>query len=158
MRSKILSVFAAATLVAACESAPNDMANTTGQGEAVAGAVAPGTAADFVANVGDSVFFEFDKSDLTADAQQTLMRQAEWLKMHSQVTVTVEGHCDERGTREYNLALGERRAEAAKAYLVSLGVDANRVKTISYGKERPFVVGNTEESHAQNRRSRSVID
>ena len=120
------------------------------------GAARPGTQEDLVVNVGDRVFFGFDKSDLTAEARATLDRQAAWLKKYANVRVTVEGHCDERGTREYNLALGERRATAAKNYLVAAGIPADRVKTVSYGKERPAVLGSNETAWAQNRRAVTV--
>jgi peptidoglycan-associated lipoprotein len=104
------------------------------------------------------VFFDTDKSSIKAEGQQTLQRQAEWLKRYPNVTITVEGHCDDRGTREYNLALGDRRAHAVQRALVALGVQANRVKTISYGKERPAVLGDNEASWAQNRRGVTVIN
>jgi len=106
---------------------------------------------EFYAN-SDRVFFEFDSSELTADARQVLGRQAEWLNHYSDVRITVEGHCDERGTREYNLALGERRATAVKNYLSALGVRSSRISTISYGKERPAVAGNGNGVWSQNRR------
>ncbi len=104
------------------------------------------------------MFFDFDKSTIKPEGQQTLQRQADWLKKYPNVTVTVEGHCDDRGTREYNLALGERRATAVQRALVALGVQANRVKTISYGKERPAVLGDNEAAWAQNRRGVTVIN
>jgi peptidoglycan-associated lipoprotein len=110
-----------------------------------------------VVNVGDRIFFAVDQSDLTAEAKSTLDRQAAWMKKYNGVRVVVEGHCDERGTREYNLALGERRAMAVKNYLVASGVDADRIDSISYGKERPAVVGNNESSWAQNRRGVTVV-
>ena len=113
---------------------------------------APGTQADLVVNVGDRVFFETDSSDLTAVARETLSNQATWLGQYASLTVNVEGHADERGTREYNLALGERRANAVKNYLIALGVDASRIEVISYGKERPAVPGSDEASWSQNRR------
>jgi peptidoglycan-associated lipoprotein len=97
------------------------------------------------------VFFAYDRSDISSEGQEILQRQAKWLQRYGQVTVTIEGHCDERGTREYNLALGERRAAAVKNVLIALGVPAARIKTISYGKERPIVVGSSEEGYAQNR-------
>ncbi len=100
---------------------------------------------------GDRVFFEFDRSDITPEAQQILQRQAQWLQHYPNVTVTIEGHADERGTREYNLALGERRANAAKQVLAAAGIPSTRVSTISYGKDRPVVPGSNEEAWAQNR-------
>jgi peptidoglycan-associated lipoprotein len=119
-------------------------------------AVTPGSAGDFVQNVGDRVFFGYDSYELAPDAQGTLERQATWLKNYPAVTIVVEGHCDERGTREYNLALGERRAAAVANYLVALGVDPNRIQTISYGKERPAVDGHDETAWSQNRRGVTV--
>ena len=119
----------------------------------------PGTLEDLLRTAGsDRVFFEFDKSDLKADARQTLQRQADWLRANPGVTVTVEGHCDERGTREYNIALGDRRATAVRNYLVALGINASRISTISYGEERPAVAGSHERAWAQNRRGVTVID
>ena len=109
--------------------------------------------ADFEKNVGDRVFFAYNKSDLTATAKSQLQKQATWLDSHKSVKATVEGHCDERGTREYNLALGERRAEAVRKFLQNSGVEASRLDTISYGKERPAVIGNDEKAWSQNRRS-----
>ncbi len=111
----------------------------------------PGSQQDLAQTAGDRVFFEFDRSDITPEAQQILQRQADWLQHYPNVTVTIEGHCDERGTREYNLALGERRAAAAKNVLVAAGIPSSRVSTISYGKDRPVVPGSTEEAWAQNR-------
>ncbi|WP_119678684.1 peptidoglycan-associated lipoprotein Pal [Indioceanicola profundi] len=163
MRVKYLSMFAALLLVSACQSAPEtaDTSNAGGNTSVApaqpAGPV-PGTAEDFVVNVGDRVFFGFDRYDLTPEATATLDRQAAWLKQYPGVTVTVEGHADERGTREYNLALGDRRASAVKNYLVALGVDAGRVQTISYGKERPAVLGSNESAWAQNRRGVTVVN
>ena len=137
MRFKILSLFAALILVAACETAPEDTSNTSGGGQSgqttdsgnssdvssgnTVQDPAPGTRQDFLVNVGDRVFFGFDRSDLSSDAQATLARQAAWLINFPQVTIQVEGHADERGTREYNLALGERRANSVREYLISLG-------------------------------------
>jgi peptidoglycan-associated lipoprotein len=121
------------------------------------GSMAPGTQGDFEANVGDRVFFALDSSVLSSDAQATLTRQAAWLKQYPNASVVLEGHCDERGTREYNLALGERRANAAKNFLLSQGVDAGRVSTTSYGKERPAVLGHDERAWGQNRRAVTVI-
>lgn len=117
-----------------------------------------GSQADLVATVGDRVFFGYDQYDLTGEARDTLSRQATWLNQYPQTNVTIEGHADERGTREYNLALGERRANSVKNYLVSMGVDASRITTISYGKEQPAVVGANPGSWAQNRRSVTRVD
>ena len=120
--------------------------------------IVPGSKRDFEVNVGDRVFYDFDKSDLKPEARRTIERWAAWMKQYPNVTVTVEGHCDERGTREYNLGLGDRRANAAKNFLVSLGVEARRVATISYGKERPAVLGSNDAAYAQNRRGVMVVN
>lgn len=160
MRMKFLSVFAAVALLAACESAPDSGANTGNVGNASVVTPAgptPGSAEDFAVNVGDRVFFAFDQSTLTTEERTVLERQAFWLRQYPTVAVTIEGHADERGTREYNLALGERRASAARDYLVSLGINASRISTISYGEERPIAVGSNEEAWAQNRVAISVV-
>lgn len=158
MYRKLLAAFAAVALLAACESSTESSDALKGAGNARTGTTAaPGSAADFVVNVGDRVFFDFDKADVKSDSQQVLDRQAAWLKQYASTKVVVEGHCDERGTREYNLALGERRATAAKNYLVSKGIDAKRLQTISYGKERPAVLGANEASWSQNRRAVTVV-
>lgn len=109
---------------------------------------------DFPRNVRDA-FFDFDKSDIRADAQQVLTANAEWLKSHPNVSFTIEGHCDERGSEEYNLGLGDRRATAAKNFLVNLGISADRINTISYGKSRPQCTESTEDCWQQNRRAHS---
>lgn len=156
MQFKVLALcFLAVAGLAACSST-NNQANMGG-GSTTAGAAVPGSAEDFVQSVGDRIFFGFDRYDVSSDAAVVLQRQAEWLAKYPSTMIVVEGHCDERGTREYNLALGERRANAVKAHMVSLGVDANRVEVISYGKERPFVAGSNEEAWAQNRVGRVVI-
>ena len=156
MRFKIVSLIAVAGLVAACGTAPtSETATTSGQG-AASGIVA-GSAEDLKVNVGDRVFFAFDKYNLTAAARYTLQQQAAWLKTNSTVNVTIEGHCDERGTREYNLALGERRATAVSDYLTSQGIAANRISTISYGKERPEDAASNETAWAKNRRGVTVV-
>ena len=111
----------------------------------------PGSLADFEVNVGDRVYFDLDQYRLGSDAQEILKRQAAWLAAYPGVNILVAGNCDERGTREYNLALGERRASIVKDYLVSLGVDPARIQTVSYGKERPLAIGATEAAWAQNR-------
>jgi peptidoglycan-associated lipoprotein len=113
--------------------------------------------AEFEKTIGDRVLFKLDSSDLTSEAQSTLTRQAEWLKDHKLFNMTVEGHCDERGTREYNIALGERRANAVKSFLIEHGVSAERIDTISYGKERPAVIGDNEAAWSQNRRGVTAI-
>ncbi len=120
--------------------------------------VTPGTGQDFVVNVGDRVFFEEDQSVLNSKGQTTLAGQAKWLNRYSQYTITVEGHADERGTRQYNIALGARRAQSARDYLVSQGVAASRIKTISYGKERPVAVCNDSSCWSQNRRAVTVLN
>ena len=169
MHFKVLGLMAALLLVAGCEADTADSGTDTGGGTETAAtpppppppAPAPMPAMDaqeyLVVNVGDRVFFDFDKSDLRPDAIDQLNRQADFLKANGGITVVVEGHCDERGTREYNLALGDRRASSAKQYLESMGVDGGRVETISYGKERPAVLGSNEDAWAQNRRAVTVV-
>lgn len=119
---------------------------------------APGTQADLVVNVGDRIFFGYDSYDISSEARMTLEKQANWMMQYPSLSLTVEGHADERGTREYNLALGDRRANAVKNYLVALGVPASRVTTISYGKERPAVPGANETAWSQNRRGVSKVN
>jgi peptidoglycan-associated lipoprotein len=119
--------------------------------------IIPGSLQDFEQNVGDRVFFDFDRSDLDQTDRDTLQRQADWLQMYPNVVLTIEGHCDERGTREYNLALGARRAAAVKEFLTSLGVNPARLETISYGKERPVCAESAEDCWQRNRRGVSVI-
>ena len=114
--------------------------------------VKPGSQEDLVVNVGDRVFFDLDKFNIKSSDRKTLEKQAAWLKTYPKVFVTIQGHADERGTREYNLALGDRRASSVKVYLVSLGVNPGRVNTISYGKERPVATGSSEAAWSQNRR------
>jgi len=164
MRFKLLSVLSALLLLAACSSDPDTGADKSGSGQTASNgskdssaSVKPGSVQDFVVNVGDRVFFDFDKSSLKADALATLDKQAEWLKKYSSVSILIEGHCDERGTREYNLALGDRRASSVRDYLVSKGIAKSRVKIISYGKERPAVLGSNEDAWAQNRRGVTTI-
>ncbi len=128
-----------------------------GSGAPVNGVV-PGTQQDLVVNVGDRVFFGYDQSDLSPEARSTLERQAAWLKQYPNVNITVEGHADERGTREYNLALGEKRANSTKSYLMSLGIDSVRINTISYGKERPAVPEASAAAWSQNRRAVTVVN
>ncbi len=156
MFKKVMCLMAALVLVSACDSTGSGAGDSMANGGKT-GPVTPGTGPDLITNVGDRVFFDFNKSDLKPEARATLDRQAAWLKKYGAVNVTIEGHCDERGTREYNLALGERRATAVKNYLVADGISAARVKTISYGKERPAVLGSNEAAWAQNRRGVTVV-
>ena len=170
MRLNILALLASVVLVSACaqdqdissgSSGTGTVASTTGSssGSGVgSSALEPGSKEEFIAEVGDRVFFGYDKSDLTSSAQSTLDSQALWLQKYPSVRVTVEGHCDERGTREYNLALGERRASSVKDYLVARGIDGGRISTISYGKERPTALGNNKGAWMQNRRGVTVVD
>lgn len=147
---RIAAVAAVALFVAACaQTRPDNIANST---------VTPGTAQDFVVNVGDRVFFTVDSTDLTAEARATLDKQAQWLQQYPKYTVTVEGHADERGTREYNIALGARRAIATRDYLISRGISSDRLRTISYGKERPVAVCNDASCWTQNRRAVTVVN
>ncbi len=184
MRIKLFGIFAALLLVAACATTPEESAESMGSGDSAesmdSGVMeesvepmdsesmesmaepeergpVPGSDEDFY-SLGDRVFFDFDRFNLQAAARRVLERQADWLNTYANVSITIEGHADERGTREYNLALGERRANAAKNYLVSLGVDPGRISTISYGKERPDALGSNEAAWSQNRRSVSVIN
>ncbi|MFN3389885.1 MAG: peptidoglycan-associated lipoprotein Pal [Allosphingosinicella sp.] len=142
--------------------APGDstMGDTTGQDSGVGTEVVPGSRADFLQTVGqygDRVFFDYDSYSIDDQDRQTLDTQAAWLMRYPNVRVTVEGHADERGTREYNLALGDRRANAAKNYLVARGIDPSRITVISYGKEQPVALGSDENSWAQNRRAVTVL-
>lgn len=119
--------------------------------------ITAGTQEDLIVNVGDRVFFEFDSSELTVDAQATLDAQAAWLMQYPDTNITIEGHADERGTREYNLALGDKRAFAVYSYLAQAGIDTNRMEYISWGKERPEVVGSDETAYSQNRRGVTTV-
>ncbi|MBL6957745.1 MAG: peptidoglycan-associated lipoprotein Pal [Rhodospirillales bacterium] len=172
MRFKILGLFAAVALVAACETAPDESAAASGAGTSASGSTQmsssggtmasrlgpiAGTAEDLVVNVGDRVFFDFDMHTLKPEARKTLEKQAAWLKKFFVQKVTIEGHADERGTTEYNLGLGDRRANAVKNYLVALGVSPDRIRVISYGEERPVALGSNEAAWAQNRRSVTKI-
>jgi peptidoglycan-associated lipoprotein len=150
--AKLVVVFVLALAVAGCSNKPND--------PALAGAsnTSPGSPQDFVVNVGDRVFFESDSSELTPQSIATLEKQAKWLQAYSQYTFTVEGHADERGTREYNIALGARRAQTVRDHLASRGVQVQRMRTISYGKERPVAVCNDISCWSQNRRAVTVLN
>ena len=179
MRFKVFSVIVMAGLiVTACETAMDESASTTSSGTVAT----PGTTVEsksalvtssrigqdsdrrqasvehFQNQVGDRVFFGFDRFDLSPEARDVLERQSEWLKRFPIITITVAGHSDERGTREYNLALGERRANSVKDYLVALGVDSNRIRTVSYGKEKPVDPGSSESAWSKNRRGVSMPD
>ena len=169
MRLKFLGMLVLVAAMSACSSHKNDasmagdgssgMGSGTGAGRGgMAGTAVPGSQQDLAQNVGDRVFFPTDHSDLTGEARGTLDRQAAWLKKYSNLSITVEGNCDDRGTREYNLALGERRADAVRKYLVASGIEASRLQTISYGKERPAVMGSDESAWAQNRRAVTTVN
>jgi len=153
MKLKFLGI-ASIVLLAACSN--SDSSSSTGAG-AGAGNIRPGSQEDLVANVGDRVFFDFDRSNIRADQRPVLQRQAEWMGRYPEVRVQVEGHADERGTREYNLALGQRRANAARDALVAGGVNPSRVSTISFGKDQPAALGSDESAWAQNRRAVTVV-
>lgn len=176
----VIKLFTGALFVfflAACSTTPKDTADSSGTGSSTSSTdvssseegtitesspdqqnIEPGSQEDLIVNVGDRVFFNYDSSELDADAQELLQDQVAWLKQYSDVAVIIEGHCDERGTREYNLALGEKRAQSAKNYIISLGISADRVSTISYGKERPAVIGSNDGAWAQNRRSVTIVN
>src|ERR1700675_2027832 len=124
---------------------------------ASAGTAAPGSQQDFVVNVGDRVFFETDSSELTPQARSTLDKQAQWLQTYNRYAFLIEGHADERGTREYNIALGAKRAQTVREYLTSRGVEPSRMRTISYGKERPVAVCDDISCWSQNRRAVTVL-
>jgi peptidoglycan-associated lipoprotein len=126
--------------------------------DSMANAATPGSQQDFVVNVGDRVFFESDQTDLTPQAVATLDKQIKWLQNYPRYTFTIEGHADERGTREYNIALGARRAQSVKAYMTAHGIDPSRMRTISYGKERPVAVCNDISCWSQNRRAVTVLN
>ena len=167
--------------VVACSTTPKDTADSSGSGslgefntasttsEDEASTAADSTTSDFsgiirgsyedlIVNVGDRVYFSYDSFDLDDDAKELLQHQAAWLKQYNKTSVIIEGHCDERGTREYNLALGEKRAQAVKNYLNSLGIGSSSLNTISYGKERPAVIGSTDAAWGQNRRSVTTVN
>lgn len=159
LNPKILGAFAALTLLAACSSTDaTDAAGGAGAGAgAAAGGPRAGSQEDLVANVGDRVFFETSLSNIRADQRGVLERQAAWLAQYPQVQVTVEGHADERGTREYNLALGQRRANSARDVMVAAGAAGARIQTISFGKDRPAALGSTADAWQQNRRAVTVV-
>ena len=188
MLQRLIALAAVAFFVAACETASQTSTDSAGESSSstastsasttstsssgssgssssssssssASSAAAAGTSAeDALAKIGNTVYFGYDSSALSDDAQATLMRQAGFLRGNPSLTVTIEGHCDERGTREYNLALGERRATAARDYLLAQGVDPARIRVISYGKESPVAYGSTEQSWSKNRRAATVLN
>jgi len=158
--SKVMRMFRGAGLAAALVTAlaVSACANKpAGDSLASAGQATPGSQQDFVVNVGDRVFFETDSTDLTTQSRATLDKQAQWLQQYANYTFTIEGHADERGTREYNIALGARRAQTVRDYLAARGIQASRMRTISYGKERPVAVCNDISCWSQNRRAVTVL-
>src|SRR5215208_4498948 len=150
--AQFVGLLALALVAAGCANKPNDPAL------AGAGVATPGSQQDFVVNVGDRVFFESDSTELTMQSRGTLDKQAQWLQQYGNYTFTIEGHADERGTREYNIALGARRAQAVRDYLASRGIQAGRMRTVSYGKERPVAVCNDISCWSQNRRAVTVLN
>ena len=150
--ARFAAAVAAALSIAACANKTNDLASAN------VNTAQPGSQQDFVVNVGDRVFFETDSSDLTPQARATLDKQAQWLVQYNRYTFTIEGHADERGTREYNIALGARRAQTVRDYLIARGIEAQRMRTISYGKERPAAVCNDISCWSQNRRAVTVLN
>jgi peptidoglycan-associated lipoprotein len=149
----LVVVLMAGLALGACANNPADNAQAN-----AAGSAAPGSQQDFVVNVGDRVFFETDSTDLSPQSRATLDKQAQWLTHYNRYSFTIEGHADERGTREYNLALGARRAQVVRDYLVSRGINAQRMRTISYGKERPVAVCDDISCWSQNRRAVTVLN
>ena len=162
-------------MVTACETPVEESQQTSGSGSAKQMAkhkhgdmtktkkkaidkIVPGSQEDLIVKVGNQIQFDLDKSVLRPDARTTVKRWADWLQQYLDVTVTIEGHCDERGTRDYNLGLGERRADAARKFLIALGINADRIKTISYGKERPLCISSNDGCWAQNRRGMLMVN
>ncbi len=150
-RIAALVAISVALFAGACANQPKELA-------AGLGAATPGSAQEFQVSVGDRVFFDTDSSALSGQATATLDHQIQWLTHYSQYSFTIEGHADERGTREYNLALGARRATAVRDYMIAHGIPANRMRTISYGKERPVAVCDDISCWSQNRRAVTVLD
>jgi peptidoglycan-associated lipoprotein len=151
MNSKTLAALAALVLLSACAKQAETSATGGNGAVATTSGPVPGSQEDLVANVGDRVFYAFNTSGLSGDAHGTLDRQSGWLGRYPQDNVQIAGNCDERGTEEYNIALGARRANAARDYLVAHGVASSRITTISYGKDRPTALGSDEQAYAQNR-------
>jgi peptidoglycan-associated lipoprotein len=162
MLKKLILLVAAGFFLASCAATKTDQggdvdAASSASSSSSEGSINAGTQEDLIVNVGDRVFFEFDSSELTVDAQATLDAQAAWLLQYSDTDITIEGHADERGTREYNLALGDKRAFAVYSYLAQAGVDTNRMDYVSWGKERPEVIGSDETAYSQNRRGVTIV-
>lgn len=153
---KILTAAVAFLLITSCAEKNLDDDGEMIDGMRADGTIEPGSQADLHYNIGDTIYFDFDSSSLNADAKELAKDQIEWVNHHDK-SVIIEGHCDDRGTREYNIGLGERRANSVKNYMMSLGLDADRIDTVSYGKERPAVVGTGEEVWAKNRRAVTVV-
>ena len=174
MRFSLVTTFAAALLLAACSTPSEEASTTSGTGSSGTGTTqsqssagtqsqtipgpGPGSQEELTVEVGDRVFFDFDQYNIRADQRGTIEALAAWLDTNPAVTLTIEGHCDERGTREYNLALGERRANSVRDYLVALGTNPARLSTVSYGEERPAVLGSNDSAWAQNRRGVFVVN
>ena len=154
--TRLAAVMFVALAVAACTNTPKPENELAGNGRN--SPATPGSARDFAVNVGDIVYFSTDQVDLTPEAQQTLANQARWLQQYSQYTITIEGHADERGTREYNIGLGAKRAQNVRNSLASQGINASRIRTVSYGKERPVAVCNDISCWSQNRRAQTVLN
>ena len=152
--ARLAAVLGLALAISACA---NQAADNAGGAGGAGAAATPGSQQDFVVNVGDRVFFESDQTELSQQAINTLEKQAQWLQQYNRYSFTIEGHADERGTREYNIALGDRRANAVKETLVSYGIDRNRISTISYGKDQPICGDSSEGCYAQNRRGTTAI-
>ena len=162
MLKKLILLVAAGFFLASCAATKTDQggdvdAASSASSSSSDGSINAGTQEDLIVNVGDRVFFEFDSSELTVDAQATLDAQAAWLLQYSDTDITIEGHADERGTREYNLALGDKRAFAVYSYLAQAGVDTNRMDYVSWGKERPEVIGSDETAYSQNRHGVTIV-
>ena len=156
LSTRLVAVMFVALAVAACTNTPKPENELAGNGRN--SPATPGSARDFAVNVGDIVYFSTDQVDLTPEAQQTLANQARWLQQYSQYTITIEGHADERGTREYNIGLGAKRAQNVRNFLASHGINASRIRTVSYGKERPVAVCNDISCWSQNRRAQTVLN
>jgi peptidoglycan-associated lipoprotein len=162
MLLRVIAVAGTLLMLAACGSTPPEPAGgpggPSGPGGISSSRFGPGSQQDLAATAGDRVFFAYDSAEISSEGQQILKRQADWLRRYGNVGVTIEGHCDERGTREYNLALGERRAQAVKNVLAAAGIPGSRISTISYGKERPEIPHSDDTSYAQNRRGVTTVN